>query len=94
MAKKKTAKKTAAKKEKSESKGKSLLEKTIGFFAWLTGVVVSLAVGFGMVSRNLFVGPTINDLWIPMGVTQFFGWVVVVTTLLSVLLAIMHKIQR
>lgn len=91
--KKKATKKKSVKKE-SEKKGKSFLERTIGFFAWLTGVIVSLAVGFGMVSENLFVGPAANDLWIPVSITVFFGWVVVITTLLSVLLAIVHKLQK
>lgn len=96
--KKKSAKKAKASKTSVESKpakqDKSILEKAVGLLAWLTGVIVSLAVGFGMVSENLFVGPSANNLWIPLGVTVFFGWVVVVTTLLSVVLAIIHKIQK
>ena len=95
--KKKTAAKKTSKKPMEEMKGKpekGFLEKSMGFLAWLTGVIVSLAVGFGMVSENLFVGPAASDLWIPTGVTVFFGWVVVVTTLLSVVLAIIHKLQR
>ena len=57
------------------------------FIAWLTGVIVSLAVAFGMVDGVLTIAT------IPLSVTVFFGWVVVVTTLLSVVLVIVKKFQ-
>lgn len=59
--------------------------KVLNIVAWLTGVIVSLAVGFGMIDGVLDVR------WIPSLVTQFFGWVVVVTTLVSVILAIINQ---
>jgi len=55
------------------------------FIAWLTGVLVSLAVGFGMVDGVLSIR------WIPNVVTVIVGWVVVVTTLVSLVLAIIRK---
>ena len=90
MAKRKKAAKKAKVsevREKPRKPKKSFLEKTVGFLAWLTGVIVSLAVGFGMTSETLTV-PKIQV------VVPFFGWVVVVTTLLSVILAIVHKLQK
>jgi len=66
---------------------KNVLERLVGFLAWLTGVIVSLAVGFGMTSGTLTV-PKIQP------VVPFFGWVVIVTTLLSVVLAIIHKVKK
>ena len=72
---------------KREKNDKNVLERLVGFLAWITGVIVSLAVGFGMTSGTLTV-PKIQP------VVPFFGWVVVITTLLSVLLAIIHKVRK
>jgi len=49
--------------------------------AWLTGVIVSLAVGFALISETISV-PYIGV------VNVIAGWIVVVTTLLSIILAI------
>jgi len=57
----------------------------LNLVAWLTGVLVSLAVGFGMTDGILYVR------WIPVVLTQIAGWVVVITTLVSVVLAIMKQ---
>lgn len=72
---------------KKEKNDKNVLERLVGFLAWITGVIVSLAVGFGMTSGTLTV-PKIQP------VVPFFGWVVVITTLLSVLLAIIHRVRK
>ena len=58
-------------------KGASLLS----FVAWLTGVIVSLAVGFALVSGTLSV-PYIGV------VNEIAGWVVVVTTVIGVVMAL------
>lgn len=54
---------------------------------WLTGVLVSLAVGFGMINGILplpiWLGGTIA--------AQAAGWIVVVLTLVSVILAIINR---
>ena len=63
------------------------LGKLLNFLIWLTGIVVSLAVGFGMIDGNLSIR------WIPLSVTMIFGWIVVVTTLLGVILAISKKFE-
>ena len=55
------------------------------FVAWLTGILVSLAVGFGMVDGVL------NIRWIPGTVTVIVGWIVVVTTIVSLVLALLKK---
>jgi len=49
--------------------------------AWLTGVIVSLAVGFALIGETIAV-PYIGI------VNLIAGWIVVVTTLLSIILAI------
>ncbi len=56
----------------------------MNFVAWLTGVIVSLAVGFALVGGTLSV-PYIGI------VNQIAGWIVIVTTLLSVVLALMRS---
>ena len=59
--------------------------KLLAFVAWLTGVIVSLAVGFGMIDGVLSVR------WIPEIITVIFGWIVVATTIIGVILAIMKQ---
>jgi len=56
---------------------------------WLTGILVSLAVGFGMISGTLTI-PYINMLWNGL-ILIVVGWIVVVLTLISVVLAIIDK---
>ena len=60
--------------------------------AWFTGVVVSLAVGFGLITGTLILptwlwGATDTGLF----VTRAVGWIVVITTLISGALAILNK---
>ncbi|MDD5192243.1 MAG: hypothetical protein PHH54_05895 [Candidatus Nanoarchaeia archaeon] len=58
----------------------------INIAAWITGVLVSLAVGFGMVDGVLTVR------FIPDVITVIAGWLVVVLTVISVVLAIANKL--
>ncbi len=61
--------------------------KVLSFVAWLTGVIVSLAVGFAMIGGDLSV-PT----WLGGDVVAMLaGYVVVITTLISVVLAIINQ---
>ena|SRR3989338_2311813 len=55
------------------------MAKLWGFIVWVVGVLVSLAVGFGMVNGVLVV-PYVHTL-----VMQFAGWLVVLLTLFGVL---------
>lgn len=59
--------------------------KILNFVVWLTGVIVSLAVGFGMIDGVLVVR------WIPEIITIIAGWVVIATTIIGVILAIMKQ---
>ncbi|MEK6894964.1 MAG: hypothetical protein AABX48_00420 [Nanoarchaeota archaeon] len=66
--------------------------RTLHFLAWFTGVVVSLAVGFGLIRTDLVLptwlgGATTAGLWLTMAI----GWVVVITTLISAILAIIRE---
>jgi hypothetical protein len=59
---------------------KGVFNKILEFIAWLTGVVVSLAVAFGMIDGVL----TIR--FMPPIIMVIFGWIVVATTLIGVLI--------
>lgn len=59
-----------------------------GSIAWLTGVLVSLAVGFGMIDG------TLRILYIPLVVTEVAGSIVVVLALLGAILAIIDRIGK
>ncbi len=64
----------------------SALDKLLNFVIWLTGVIVSLAVGFALISGTLSVP------WLGI-VNVIAGWIVVITTLLGVLLAIVNHVK-
>jgi predicted membrane protein len=55
--------------------------KVLNFIAWLTGIIVSLAVGFALIGGTLSV-PYLGI------VNVIAGWVVVVTTIISAVLAV------
>ena len=57
------------------------------FVAWLTGVIVSLAVGFGMIGGTLDLPSWLGGTTVAM----LAGWVVVLSTALGVVLAILKK---
>ncbi|MBU0894553.1 MAG: hypothetical protein KKF48_02865 [Nanoarchaeota archaeon] len=56
----------------------------LNFVAWLTGILVSLAVGFGMIGGTLTL-PT----WLGGDIVAMIaGWIVVITTALSAILTL------
>ena len=57
----------------------------VGILMWIVGVIVSLAVGSGMIDGTLSVPA------IPAIITVISGWVVVVGAIISVLLAVFNK---
>jgi len=58
----------------------------VNLSAWLTGILVSLAVGFGMADQVLIVR------WVPAVITVWAGWIVVVLTITSIILAIADRL--
>ena len=64
---------------------KGVISQLVNFVAWLTGILVSLAVGFGMIDNVLSVR------FIPPIVTVVAGWIVVILTILGVVLALLNK---
>ena len=66
--------------------------KVLNIVAWITGAVVSLAVGFGMIDGILGLpswlgGGTIVGDFVVLAV----GWIVVATTLVSAILAVLNQ---
>lgn len=57
----------------------------LGIITWIVGVLVSLAVGFGMTDGVLMVR------WIPPIITEIAGWVVVIGTIIGVVMAIIQR---
>ncbi len=58
--------------------------KVLHFVSWLTGVIVSLAVGFAMIGGTL-----VLPWWLGGSILAMIaGWVVLVTTIISAVLAI------
>ena len=62
----------------------------VNITVWITGVLVSLAVGFGMVQGTLTV-PYVSDIANGL-ITVWAGWIVVILTILSVILAIIERL--
>ncbi len=61
--------------------------RVLNFIAWLTGVIVSLAVGFAMIGGTLTL-----PFWLGGDVLALIaGWVVVITTLTGAVLAILKQ---
>jgi len=60
--------------------------KLLSFVAWLTGVIVSLSVGFAMIDNILSLPSYLGGT----SVAMVAGWIVVITTALSLVLAIVQ----
>jgi hypothetical protein len=61
----------------------------LNFVVWLTGVIVSLTVGFAMAEGSLTI-VFLNSFGFGI-VTIIAGWVVVVTTVISIALVLFRK---
>ena len=72
-----------------QNSGTSAVRKLLGFVAWLTGIIVSLSVAFAMIDGVLGLPSWLGGS--PVAVIA--GWVVVVTTILGVILAIVEHFK-
>ena len=57
----------------------------MGIIAWVVGVLISLAVGSGMIQQVLVIPG------IPAIITVIAGWIVVIGAIVSVIMAIFSK---
>lgn len=65
---------------------KKASSRVLNFVAWLTGIIVSLAIGFSMIGGTLTL-PT----WLGGSIVAMIaGWIVVITTALSAILTIIN----
>lgn len=64
------------------------IAKVIAIIVWLTGIIVAIAVGFGLIGRTLTI-PFANNLW---GIPVIAGWIVVILTIVFVVLVIVDRL--
>ncbi|MFH1585643.1 MAG: hypothetical protein ABIB79_02665 [archaeon] len=77
---------------KKKSSGGSTTGKMMHFVAWFTGVIVSLVVANGMIQGSLGLPSWLGGMTTAgMYITLAIGWIVIITTLLGVVLAILKK---
>ncbi len=66
--------------------------KVLSFVVWLTGILVSLAVGFSMTQAGRVSGALTLPTWLGGNVLALIvGWVVVITTIISAVIAIIDR---
>jgi len=76
------------------AKKQGVLEPVVAFVAWLTGVIVSLSVGFALTEKILMIPGWLGGATtFGMGISQTAGWIVLFTTLLGVILALINKVR-
>ncbi len=64
----------------------------LNFVVWFTGVVVSLVVGNGMIQKVLLIPNWLGGTTaVGIIISQVIGWIVVITTLFGVVLAILER---
>jgi len=64
----------------------------LNFIVWFTGVVVSLVVGNAMIQKALLLPSWLGGtMTVGVVIAQVIGWIIVITTLLGVVLAIFKK---
>ena len=73
----------------------SLSSFLVNLAIWTTGILVSLAVGFGMIengalNKNI---PFLSEIGNGI-IVSIAGWVVVILTLVSMILAIINKLRK
>jgi len=66
---------------------KSIVSKSISFVAWLTGIIIALAIGFAMI------GGTLTVPYIPAIIAVIAGWIVIISTVAGAILAIINRFQ-
>lgn len=63
------------------------VNKLLSAIVWIAGVLVALAVGFGLINTVLVI-PAVPEI-----LTIFAGWVVVVLTIIGVIMAIAEALK-
>lgn len=73
---------------------KSFLSVLVNLAVWFTGVLVSFAVGFSMIENGALNQsvPWLSQIGNGI-IVSIAGWIVIILTIISVVLAIIHKIK-
>ncbi len=71
---------------------RSILSSLWSLIVWLVGVLVALAVGFGMIGENSI--PILKIPYLPNIFTITAGWFVVILTVLGVVLKVIDRVSR
>lgn len=68
-------------------KRSGVVGKVLNFVAWLTGIVVSLSVGFALIGGTLTI-----PYWLGGDIVAVVaGWIVIISTFVSVITALFNK---
>ncbi len=83
----------AKRQSRSERKEDSIyaMHAILSFILWLTAIIVSLTVGFSMTHGGALYS---SVPYVPAQLTAVAGWVVIVLTILSAILAIIETLAR
>lgn len=65
--------------------------KVLNFIAWLTGVLVSLSVGFAMAGAGVDQTLSLPSWLGGSTVAMIVGWIVVITTLITAVMALLDQ---
>ncbi|NCN99325.1 hypothetical protein COU62_02245 [Candidatus Pacearchaeota archaeon CG10_big_fil_rev_8_21_14_0_10_35_219] len=64
------------------------IHSVIRFVLWVAGLLIGLAVGFGMVDG------TLRILFLPLAITQLAGWLAIVAIVVGVILTIIEHLKN
>ncbi len=70
-----------------KKKTRLYLENAIGFFAWVSGLLIALAVGYGLIHGPLTVPEFIGGNM----ASNIAGWAIIGTTVLTIILSFFRK---
>ena len=76
----------------SRSSHGSALSSLVTGTVWVAGVLVALAVGFGMIGDEA--GSVLSVPWIPDVLVMTAGWIVVVLTIIGAALALIEAARK
>jgi len=63
------------------------LENAIGIFAWISGLLLALAVGYGLIHGPL----TLPEIFGGKILSNITGWVIIGTTIITIILSFFRK---
>ena len=77
------------------AKNSGAVSTLLSFVAWLTGVLVALSVAFGMTGSTRLGQVLTLPVWLGGdAVASLTGWIVIITTILGVVLAIVDRFKK